>query len=188
MPGRQGRLIVLSGPSGVGKSTVVRHLRDFPTDWPGLWLSVSATTRSPRAGEVDGTHYSFLSDAQFDQEISRDAFLEWANFAGYRYGTPRDSVARELSAGRDVLLEIDLQGARQVRASGIEATLVFLAPPSWEELVRRLTGRGTEDEGVIERRLAHAREELAAQEEFDHLIVNSEVKEVVSALVALAQS
>jgi guanylate kinase len=188
MSGRVGRLLVLSGPSGVGKSTVVRHLRDFPTEWPGLWLSVSATTRTPRAGEIDGTHYTFLSDAQFDAEISRDAFLEWANFAGYRYGTPRDLVAKELAAGRDVLLEIDLQGARQVRASGIEATMVFLAPPNWEELVRRLLGRGTEDEGVIERRLAHAREELAAQGEFDYVIVNSEVGEVVSALVALAQS
>lgn len=188
MSGRLGRLVVLSGPSGVGKSTVVRHLRDLPAEWPGLWLSVSATTRAPRTGEIDGTHYTFLSDAQFDAEISRNAFLEWANFAGYRYGTPRDLVAQELAAGRDVLLEIDLQGARQVRASGIEATLVFLAPPSWEELVRRLLGRGTEDEGVIERRLAHAREELAAQGEFDYVIVNSEVGEVVSALVALAQS
>ena len=93
MSGRLGRLVVLSGPSGVGKSTVVRHLRDLPAEWPGLWLSVSATTRAPRAGEIDGTHYTFLSDAQFDAEISRNAFLEWANFAGYRYGTPRDLVA-----------------------------------------------------------------------------------------------
>jgi len=185
---RPGRLMVLSGPSGVGKSTVVRHLRDSPQDWPSLWLSVSATTRSPRSGEVDGVHYSFLSDEEFDRQIESGAFLEWADFAGFRYGTPRASVSGQLAAGLDVLLEIDLQGARQVRTSGAEAILVFLAPPSWDELVRRLTGRGTEDEGVIERRLAHAREELAAQEEFDHVIINSEVGQVVSALVALAQS
>ena len=185
---RQGRLMVLSGPSGVGKSTVVRYLRDSPQDWPSLWLSVSATTRAPRSGEVDGVHYSFLSDEEFDRQIESGAFLEWADFAGFRYGTPRESVSGQLAAGLDVLLEIDLQGARQVRTSGAEAILVFLAPPSWDELVRRLTGRGTEDEGVIERRLAHAREELAAQEEFDHVIVNTEVGQVVSALVALAQS
>ena len=185
---RPGRLMVLSGPSGVGKSTVVRHLRDSLDAWPTLWLSVSATTRLPRSGEVDGVHYSFLSDEEFDRQIESGAFLEWADFAGFRYGTPRESVSGQLAAGRDVLLEIDLQGARQVRTSGSEAILVFLAPPSWDELVRRLTGRGTEDEGVIERRLAHAREELAAQEEFDHVIVNTEVGQVVSALVALAQS
>jgi guanylate kinase len=137
---------------------------------------------------VDGVHYSFLSDEEFDRQIESGAFLEWADFAGFRYGTPRESVSGQLAAGLDVLLEIDLQGARQVRTSGAEAILVFLAPPSWDELVRRLTGRGTEDEGVIERRLAHAREELAAQEEFDHVIVNTEVGQVVSALVALAQS
>jgi len=173
---------VLSGPSGVGKSTVVAHLRRRD---PQLWLSVSATTRHPRPGEVDGVHYRFLGDDAFDRLVAEGALLEWASFAGHRYGTPREPVSERLVAGVDVLLEIDLQGARQVRAAVPDAQLVFLAPPSWEELVARLTRRGTEAPEVVEQRLAVAREEIAAEPEFDVSIVNTDVEEVCDRLVAL---
>jgi len=176
------RLTVLSGPSGVGKSTVVRELRAKPLD---LWLSVSATTRFPRPGETDGVHYHFVSDGRFDELVASGGLLEWAEFAGHRYGTPRAPVEERLAAGVPVLLEIDVQGARQVRAAMPGAQLVFLAPPSWEELVRRLTRRGTEPADVIERRLASAREELAAEHEFDVTLVNTSVSEVVDRLLAL---
>ena len=175
-------LLVLSGPSGVGKSTVVRQLR---AAHPEVWLSVSATTRFPRPGEVDGVHYRFVSQEQFDQLASSGGLLEWAEFAGNRYGTPREPVLERLAAGQPVLLEIDLQGARQVRASMPEAILVFLAPPSWDELVRRLTGRGTESAEVVEQRLTTAREELSAEDEFDHTLVNTSVEDVVARLLAL---
>lgn len=135
------RLTVLSGPSGVGKSTVVAHMRQ---QHPEVWLSVSATTRRPRPGEKDGVHYYFVDNDEFDKLIANGELLEWAVFAGNRYGTPRQAVLERLERGIPVLLEIDLQGARQVRESMPEAQLVFLAPPSWDELVRRLTGRGTE--------------------------------------------
>ncbi|MFF1275509.1 guanylate kinase [Streptomyces marokkonensis] len=176
------RLTVLSGPSGVGKSTVVAHMRK---EHPEVWLSVSATTRAPRPGEQHGVHYFFVTDEEMDKLIANGELLEWAEFAGNRYGTPRAAVLEHLEAGVPVLLEIDLQGARQVRESMAEAQLVFLAPPSWEELVRRLTGRGTESAEVIERRLGAAKTELAAEPEFDTTLVNTSVQDVARELLAL---
>jgi guanylate kinase len=173
---------VLSGPSGVGKSTVVAHLRKVH---PEVWLSVSATTRKPRPGEQHGVQYFFVDDEEFDKMIANGELLEWAEFAGNRYGTPRRAVLDRLESGEPVLLEIDLQGARQVRESMAEAQLVFLAPPSWDELVRRLTGRGTESPEVIERRLEAARIELAAEKEFDVTLVNTSVEGVSRELLAL---
>ncbi|MFJ4978801.1 guanylate kinase [Streptomyces coeruleorubidus] len=176
------RLTVLSGPSGVGKSTVVAHMRK---EHPEVWLSVSATTRKPRPGEKHGVHYFFVTDDEMDKLIANGELLEWAEFAGNRYGTPRAAVQERLEKGEPVLLEIDLQGARLVRESMPEARLVFLAPPSWEELVRRLTGRGTEPPEVIERRLQAAKTELAAEPEFDTTLVNTSVEDVARELLAL---
>jgi guanylate kinase len=176
------RLTVLSGPSGVGKSTVVAEIRRAH---PEVWLSVSVTTRAPRPGEIHGVHYFFVDDAEFDRLVEEEELLEWAEFAGNRYGTPRRAVLEHLAAGVPALLEIDLQGARQVRTAMPEAQLVFLGPPSWEELVRRLVGRGTEPPDVIERRLAAAHSELAAEKEFDVTLVNTSVKDVCRELIAL---
>nr|WP_225993837.1 guanylate kinase [Actinomadura rudentiformis] len=176
------RLTVLSGPSGVGKSTVVAEIRRAH---PQVWLSVSVTTRPPRPGETHGVQYFFVDDAGFDRLVAEGELLEWAEFAGNRYGTPRRPVIERLERGEAVLLEIDLQGARQVRHSMPEALLVFLAPPSWEELVRRLVGRGTEPPEVIERRLEAARVELAAEKEFDVTLINTAVGDVCRELVTL---
>ena len=156
----RGRLIVLAGPTAVGKGTVAAWVREHH---PEIYMSVSATTRAPRPGEVDGQHYHFVSAEEFDRLIATDGLLEWATVHGVnRYGTPRAAVEARLAAGESVLLEIDLQGARQVRARMPEAFLVFLAPPSWDELVRRLVGRGTESEAERERRLAPPPDALAA--------------------------
>jgi len=173
---------VLSGPSGVGKSTVVAQLRRHH---PDVWLSVSATTRRPRPGETNGVEYHFVDDAEFDRMIDAGELLEWAEFAGHRYGTPRAPVLEQLDAGVPTLLEIDLHGARQVRAAMPDARLVFLTPPSWEELVRRLVGRGTEPQHVIDERLRAARVELAAEGEFDVTLVNTSVQDVCARLIAL---
>ncbi|HWI44467.1 MAG TPA: guanylate kinase [Nocardioides sp.] len=180
---RSSRLVVLAGPTAVGKGTVAAAMRE---SHPDVWMSVSATTRPPRPGEVDGVHYHFVSDEDFDRMVADGDMLEWAVVHGvHRYGTPRGPVEAALATGRPALLEIDLQGARQVRETMPEALFVFLKPPSWEELVRRLVGRGTESEEERERRLATAREELAAEAEFDVTIVNREVHAAAAELVAL---
>ena len=179
------RLTVLSGPSGVGKSTVVAELRRTS---PRIWLSVSVTTRKPRPGEVDGRDYYFVDDAEFDRLVAHGEMLEWASPHGtHRSGTPREPVEEKLKAGVPCLLEIDLAGARQVKRAAPDARMVFLAPPSWDELVRRLTGRGTEPPDVVARRLATAREELAAAGEFDITLVNTSVTDVCHQLVALLE-
>ena len=180
------RLTVLAGPTAVGKGSVTAWVREHH---PEIWISVSATTRRRRPGEEDGVHYHFVSEEEFDRLIADDELLEWAVVhRGARYGTPRGPVLEALAAGRPALLEIDLQGARQVRPRMPEARFVFLAPPSWEELVRRLVGRGTEDEAERARRLASAREELAAEPEFDATIVNRQIHAAGAELVELMRS
>ena len=180
------RLTVLAGPTAVGKGTVAAHVRRHH---PEVWLSVSATTRRPRPDEADGIHYHFVSDAEFERMAAAGELLEWAVVHGRaKYGTPRGPVDDALAQGRKALLEIDLQGARQVRERMPEALFVFLAPPSWDELVRRLVGRGTETEEEREVRLATAREELAAQREFDVTIVNDDVRRASEELVSLMRA
>jgi len=182
-PPTRSRLIVLAGPTAVGKGTVAAEVR---RTHPEVWVSVSATTRRPRPGEENGVHYWFVSDEEFDAMIERGDLLEWAVVHGAaRYGTPRGPVDLALGSGHPAMLEIDLQGARQVRTTMPEALFVFLKPPSWEELVRRLVGRGTEDEAERERRLETAHAELAAESEFDVTIVNHEVHAAAEQLVAL---
>jgi guanylate kinase len=177
------RLTLLAGPTAVGKGAVAAAVH---ADHPEVWISVSATTRAPRPGEVDGVHYRFVSEEEFDRLVAQDRLLEWAVVhGGARYGTPREPVERALAEGRPALLEIDLQGARQVRRTMPDALLVFLKPPSWEELVRRLVGRGTESADERARRLETARRELAAEPEFDVTVVNHEVHRAADELVAL---
>jgi len=183
MASSESRLVVLAGPTAVGKGTVAAYIRSH---FPDVWVSVSMTTRKPRPREIDGKHYYFVDDAQFDRMRAAGEFLEWAVVHGRaKYGTPRRPVEEALTAGRKALLEIDLQGARQVREQKPEALFVFLAPPSWDELVRRLVGRGTESEEERGVRLATAREELAAQKEFDITIVNDNVQRASEELVSL---
>ena len=174
---------VLAGPTAVGKGTVSGYIRD---NYPQVWLSVSATTREARPGEEDGVHYFFVSGEEFDDLVAQDQMLEWAVVHGVnRYGTRRDRVQEAVDAGRHVLLEIDLQGARQIRETMPEATFVFLSPPSWGELVDRLIGRGTESEEEQRRRLETARLELAAEPEFDAVVVNDRVEHAAEELVRL---
>jgi guanylate kinase len=182
-PGARPRLTVLAGPTAVGKGTVAGYIRRHH---PNIMLSISATTRAPRPGEIDGVHYYFVDDAEFDRLIRDDQLLEWATVHNsYRYGTPRRPVEEALAAGRNVLLEIDLQGARLVRQHMPEARLVFLAPPSWDELVRRLRGRGTESAEEQARRLRTAKVELAAESEFDAVVVNDDVARAAARVVDL---
>jgi guanylate kinase len=177
------RLVVLAGPTAVGKGTVAAEVRDTH---PEVWISVSATTRRPRPGEEDGVHYWFVADEEFDRMVADGELLEWALVhQSARYGTPRRPVERALAEGRPAMLEIDLQGARQVRETMPGALFVFLKPPSWEELVRRLVGRGTESAEERALRLDTARLELAAEAEFDVTIVNHEVHAAADELVAL---
>lgn len=180
------RLVVLAGPTAVGKGTVVRALRDLA---PEVYVSVSATTRDPRPGEVDGVHYHFIPMEEFVRRVEAGDFLEWAVVHGQnRYGTLRGPVDERLAQGEPVLLEIDLQGARQVKETMPDAHFVFLSPPSWDELVNRLVGRGTEDEEERERRLATARKEMAAVEEFDQVIVNDTVDRAARELLGVLRS
>ncbi|MGA1837061.1 guanylate kinase [Herbiconiux sp. 11R-BC] len=179
------RLVVLAGPTAVGKGTVSTYIRE---NYPEVLLSVSATTRAPRPGEIDGVSYYFVSDEEFDRMIEAGEFLEWAVVHNKsRYGTPRTPIDAALAAGKSVLLEIDIQGARQVKQAMPAATLVFLLPPTWEELVRRLIGRGTETLEEQERRLTTARVELAAQDEFDYRVVNRDVRAAAAEVVELMQ-
>ena len=177
-----GRLTVLSGPSGVGKGSVIAAVRRHH---PDVWLSLSVTTRQPRPGERDGVEYHFVSREEYDAMVEAGELLEHATYAGNSYGTPRAPVLERLAAGTPALLEIELQGARQVKAAMPEAHLVFLAPPSFEELTRRLTGRGTEDPERVARRLELAKIEMAAEGEFEATIVNDDIERAADALVAL---
>lgn len=178
-------LTVISGPTAVGKGTVVRELI---RRYPQVYLSISGTTRPPRPGEQDGVHYHFLSDEEFTRRVEAGDFLEWASVHGHhRYGTLAAPIQEILTTGRPAILEIDLDGARQVKNTMPEARFIFLAPPTWDELISRLKGRGTETPAEINRRLRTAREELAAQDEFDAVVVNDEVNRTVDELASLMQ-
>lgn len=179
---KPGRLTVLSGPSGVGKGTVIEAVR---RGYPEIWVSVSVTTRSARRGETPGKTYHYIDGLDFDDLIARGELLEWADYTGRRYGTPRLPVEEMLASGRSALLEIDLDGARQIRHELPDTQLAFLAPPSWEELVRRLTGRGSDSDEQVAKRLARAQEEMKAAAEFDVILVNDDVDRVAGELAKL---
>jgi len=184
VPVNQGALIVMSGPGGVGKSTITAHLRNHPA----VWVSTSVTTREPRENERDGHDYHFITDEKFDQLIANNEFLEWAEFAGARYGTLKGAVEGARNLGKHVLLEIEIAGARQIRRAEPQALLVFISPPSWEDLVERLTSRGTDSVERRAARLALAEEEMACAGEFDEVLINHQVEEVALALLSLATS
>ncbi|MBW3041494.1 guanylate kinase [Prochlorococcus marinus] len=167
-----GNLTVLTGPSGVGKGTIVRKILDKHSD---VWLSISATTRHPRAGEIDGQHYFFLEQKEFQKIIDSGGFLEWASFSNNCYGTPQKIVKEKIEKGTNVLLEIELEGARQIRNSFPEALQIFLAPPNLSELEKRIRGRGTETESSIKDRLAIAKKEIIAKKEFDAVVINDDI-------------
>ncbi len=167
-----GNLTVLTGPSGVGKGTIVRKILDTHND---VWLSISATTRKPRSGENEGEHYFFLNKKNFQEIIDSEGFLEWASFSNNFYGTPRKIVNEKLEQGTNVLLEIELEGARQIRKSFPEALQIFLAPPNLSELEKRIRGRGTETEDAIKNRLAIAHKEIIAKKEFDAVVINENI-------------
>lgn len=179
-----GKLVVLSGPGGVGKSTVAKVLKESSP----FFVSVSATTRAPRFNEVNGIDYHFYSNEEFDAALASNEFLEWAEFAGNRYGTPRKAVEDSLREGKSVLLEIEIAGAKQVKAKVPEAILVFLEPPTWEELVSRLEGRGTDSPERRAARLALAQEEMAAASFFDKVLINDQVDGVVASLIEFASA
>jgi guanylate kinase len=183
---RRGRLIVIAGPSGVGKGSVVKELLSRDSD--GLALSISATTRPPRPTEVDGRDYHFVDADAFDGLIHEHGLLEWAEVFGNRYGTPSEFVEDQRSSGRDVILEIDVQGAAQIRERVPEALLILLEPPSLDELARRLRGRGTESEQKIERRLAEAARELDQRNLFDHVVVNDDLRAASSQVAAIIEA
>jgi guanylate kinase len=179
---KSGKLLVVSGPSGVGKSTITNRLRADER----FWISVSVTTRLMRTSEVDGIDYIFVAEDKFNQMIKDNDFLEWADFAGSKYGTPKKAVDEALQDGKNVILEIELNGARQVRKNSKNAILIFIEPPSWEELTARLINRGTESEQSTQARLDRAKEELSAAAEFDYVVINHQVEQSVAELVSLA--
>ena len=179
---RQGKTFIICGPSGVGKGTVVARLLSSN---PNLYFSVSATTRQPRNGEVDGVHYHFLSREQFQSWIAEDAFLEHAEFVGNYYGTPKKYVDAAMAQGRDVILDIEIQGAEQVHRQRPEAVRIYVAPPSWAELERRLIGRGTEDMEKVRSRLERGKQEFAAARSFDYFVINDTVDHAVTEITAI---
>lgn len=179
---RKGKTFIICGPSGVGKGTVVARL--MASD-PTLYFSVSATTRAPRPGEVDGKHYHFLTQEQFDQWVNEDQFLEHAEFVGNRYGTPRQFIDKAMEQGRDVILDIEIQGAEQVHQKRPEAVRIFIAPPSWDELERRLIGRGTEDMDKVRSRLQRGKEEFLVAKDFDYFVINDTVDRAVEEISAI---
>lgn len=182
---RHGNLLVVSGPAGAGKGTLVSRLSDRVSD---VWVSVSATTRAPRPGEIDGVHYFFYDEAQFDRAIAEGGMLEWAHVHGHRYGTPRATVEEKMAEGRQVVLEIDVQGAFQVREMIPAAKLIFIEPPSLEVLEARLRGRGTEDDAEVRRRMKTAEVELSRKMEYDVQLVNDDLDQATEALVDLANA